>query len=404
MVYIPTNLSLKGTGATITRDLECPGCEYNLKGLRYGGHCPECGAAIGLRPGDDSQPTSDVSHSGFWGRVLAMIEPHHTPGITAGLTEAPLGYLHRLSLACRLMQAALILIPVLPLAGLLVIKLGADADKVWPLAGIASLMPAALWAFGVWVMVSPRRTRELRGELAHREWLGTRRAARFTQCCWLPASAVLAIISLAAFKGTALPGPPIAWTIAMGAFAAIGFLGLSPVGLYASNIADWANDTGLCDRLRLASLAVFFAPPVIVLSIYCAMVFDNPAGRFFAGIMGLLACLLPIAWLIQLVVATMQFISMATWAQINADTRLERDQRLAEKAARDRARAEHEYKPDGPAEVAGPIPLAGDLPLVGEASPKKPANASATHPLTRLPPAPKRPERVVRHTPPQPPL
>jgi hypothetical protein len=193
----------------------------------------------------------------------------------------------------------------------------------------------------------------------------------------------------------------------MGGFALIGFLGLSAVGLYAANIADWATDTGLCDRLRLASLGVFFAPPIIVLSVYCSLVFSDPAAKFFAGIMGLLASLLPIAWLIQLVVATMQFTSMASWAQINADTKLDRDRRLADKAARERVRAEHDYKPDGPADLAAPIPLAGDLPLAPDASRAKPGQSAKTadpNPSSwKLPPAPKRPERVVRHTPTQPP-
>lgn len=30
----------------IERDLKCPGCGYNLRGLNYGGNCPECGAPI----------------------------------------------------------------------------------------------------------------------------------------------------------------------------------------------------------------------------------------------------------------------------------------------------------------------------------------------------------------------
>jgi hypothetical protein len=242
-------------------------------------------------------------------------------------------------------------------------------------------------------MVAPRRTRQLRADQADREWRMSRRLARGTQAFWLPAAAILALICVSSIKSVALPGPPIAWTLAMCGFSLVGFLGLAPVGLYAAHIADWGNDTGLSDRLRLASLGVFFAPPVIVLSVYCSLVFSDPAAMFFAGIMGLLASLLPIAWLFQLVIATMQFTSMATWAQVNADTILERDQRLAEKAARDRARAAGDYKPDGPAELAGPIPLAGDLPLAGDA-PK---------PSASKPPALKRPERVVRHTPTPPP-
>jgi len=393
-VYIATNFQ-GPLGGKIERDIECPGCGYNLRGLRYGAFCPECGLGIGKRPGDDASE-SMPDFLGFWGRVLWLIEPKHTPGITSSLIDAPLRYLHSLSLACRFMQIALILLAILPITAIVVIKFGLAQDKAWAMAAIASLLPAGLWASGVWVMAAPRRMREMRTQLAAREWRTSRIIVRVTQCAWLPASAMLSIIGIAALQSFTLPVPSKIWTWVMAGFAIVGFLGLSALGLYASRIADWANDNSLSDRLRLASLGVFFAPPIIVSTVLAALFFDTDVARAFFAIIGLLACIIPIAWLIQLVVATMQFISLANWAQINADTILERDQRFAENAARNLARVAREHQPPNPIDMAPPIPLAGDLPIEGDLplvreSPLRPIRDSLA--LSNKPIQ----ERVVRH-------
>lgn len=44
------------TGAVIDRDLPCRSCGYNLRGLRFGRPCPECGEAAAL-PGFEAEPS-----------------------------------------------------------------------------------------------------------------------------------------------------------------------------------------------------------------------------------------------------------------------------------------------------------------------------------------------------------
>lgn len=63
--YLKYHASLKGTAREIDHDLTCGGCGYNLRGLKVGGRCPECGLAIDraatsnrlnvLAPGDPAE-------------------------------------------------------------------------------------------------------------------------------------------------------------------------------------------------------------------------------------------------------------------------------------------------------------------------------------------------------------
>lgn len=333
MVYVPTSFSTP-KGPVITDDLECPSCKYNLKGLREGAPCPECGFAIGRVVDDDT-----TKIGGFWGRVLALLESGHTPGIGSSLTEAPRSYLHQLSFACRIMQAAMVLCLALPAAAWITIKFGADRENVVLGLSMSFLLPACLWAWGTWVMSAPRKTRELTTG-ASKEWASTRFAIRSTQTFWMFGAAVISLRAWADSMGLALPGPEWLWIVATALPITIAFIGLTWVTLYAARIAEWANDIDMADRLRLASLGVFFAPPIILLSIGVTFTFGVALMQFFAAALGVLASLLPFAWVIQMVIATMQFISMAKWAQVNADTIADRDERMAQKAAKNYEQAQ----------------------------------------------------------------
>ncbi|MFO0858292.1 MAG: hypothetical protein U0640_13165 [Phycisphaerales bacterium] len=399
MVYVPTSFSTP-KGPVITDDRECPNCKYNLKGLREGQACPECGFASGRAVGDDE--TSSIG--GFWGKVLSLLESGHTPGIGSSLTEAPRSYLHQLSFACRIMQAALVLCLAFPAAALLAIKLGADRSSIFLALSMSFLMPACLWAWGTWVMSAPRRTRELASN-SSKEWSSTRKAIRSTQIFWMVGAAVFSVRAWASASNLALPGPEWAWLVALLVPLTVAFIGLTWVTLYAARIAEWANDIDMADRLRLASLGVLFAPPIILLAVGVTFTFDVALMQFFAAAMGVLASLLPLAWLIQLIFATMQFISMAKWAQVNADTIAERDERMVAKAQQNYAKANRVK------EAAEPLPFAPTLnrahvqakPQVARpaAAPQKTAAATQkeTDTFELAPPAPpaKSTPRVVRH-------
>jgi hypothetical protein len=55
--------------AKIDRDLPCPGCGYNLRGLNYGRNCPECGLVI--EPGD--APRDPLLAAGAAGRSALRV-------------------------------------------------------------------------------------------------------------------------------------------------------------------------------------------------------------------------------------------------------------------------------------------------------------------------------------------
>lgn len=208
----------------------------------------------------------------------------------------------------------------------------------------------------------------------NKEWASTRRAIRATQVFWMIGAAVLSVRAWANSSGLTLAGPEWAWIVAQAAPITIGFIGLTWVTLYAARIAEWANDIDMADRLRLASLGVFFAPPIILLAVGVTFTFDVALMQFFAAAMGVLASILPMAWVIQLIIATMQFISMAKWAQVNADTIAERDERMIEKAQRNYEKAARSKQaPD-------PLPIAPSLNRPAQQARQKPPTRSVVAP------------------------
>jgi len=66
-------------GGPITGDLPCDQCSYNLRGLRFGGACPECGTPITLR-GEGDLPFHEMPlpvikrfRASAWVATLSML-------------------------------------------------------------------------------------------------------------------------------------------------------------------------------------------------------------------------------------------------------------------------------------------------------------------------------------------
>lgn len=119
------------------RDIECPGCGYNLRGLK-GRRCPECGARVGWGAfaawGPDSEP-----------RLFRMAEA----GVVVGATLA---------------------------AGQLAFRAwGALASgKVGPIVASVLLPLAALAGAGLWLRVRGRAAkwpRHVQGRVATAAWI-----------------------------------------------------------------------------------------------------------------------------------------------------------------------------------------------------------------------------------------
>ncbi|HYE63861.1 MAG TPA: hypothetical protein VD997_17860 [Phycisphaerales bacterium] len=226
MIHDDPKLKLK---REVAEDRACPTCGYNLRGLKLGDKCPECGSRI-------------------------------TSGITdplAGwvITDAGFGYLQALGFGALLMALCAPFI-LLGLIWTLVEAPWENGLTLWPGGGAS--MAALGFALGVWITTSPRPTpasTENAGSHMHGEWLVVRWVSRATQLLWIGATPMFVWgadqISEFHLNGTA---PHAATEIALwcgailwvAAFAGLGFL-----AVYLSRLADWATDTTLADRLRL---------------------------------------------------------------------------------------------------------------------------------------------------------
>lgn len=75
-------------GRQIEPDLSCDRCGYNLRGLRYGGRCPECGLPIQLpdwsRDSLSAAPIADIRklRLGIWATVACL------PALPLGLVTS----------------------------------------------------------------------------------------------------------------------------------------------------------------------------------------------------------------------------------------------------------------------------------------------------------------------------
>ncbi|HYF15093.1 MAG TPA: hypothetical protein VD971_08500 [Phycisphaerales bacterium] len=331
-------------------DAACPACGYNVRGVPRNLPCPECGHDVGnfgLR--EAYEPT------GLWARVIEFLMPAPAPGTDRSLIDAPLSYLHRLSRGARIMQWGLLAVLALLIGGVVAGR-ARPPFWCWWLAG--SIVPAMLWAVGAWIIVAPRTVG--RGAVVitkDSEWRTSRTVARVSQTFWVPAALLGAGGAIAHWRGGAMSLPYLGWLgqpfvmpVALGVLA---FIGLTALGIYAANLADWAMDTSLADRLRVATLGIFAAPPVLILSGFVAASFGSAGARTIAVGIAFLACIPPLAWLAQMIVATVQFISLSTWAETNADAILHRDLRSIERA-QERQRRQDEALAKPPVELSPP--------------------------------------------------
>ena len=175
----------------IEGDRQCDQCGYNVKGLRFGGRCPECGTPIRYR----RDPT-------FW------------------FDELPLTLIRRFQRSCLLATVTL-----LGMMALAVVRLQAAT----PGSGTALLAGIGLWVCAAWRLTEPfdhpRAASLGLGRLSR-----LRRAARWLQLAWLVFGGVGAVAA-------ALPGLALLWATGL-----MGVAGLVCLVLYLGRIASWVRD------------------------------------------------------------------------------------------------------------------------------------------------------------------
>ncbi len=172
-------------------DRQCDQCGYNLRGLRFGGRCPECGTTIRYR----RDPT-------LW------------------FDELPLTLIRRFQRSCLL--ATMTLFGMMALA---VVRFQAAI----PGYGTALLAGIGLWVYAAWRLTvpfdHPRAASLGLGRLSR-----LRRAARLLQLAWL------------FFAGAVAVAAATKWLSFFWAAGPVGVAGLVCLVLYLGRIASWVRD------------------------------------------------------------------------------------------------------------------------------------------------------------------
>lgn len=281
----------------ILEDRPCSTCGYNLKGLRTGTKCPECGAEI---------------------RAVSRLHEDD-------MGDAPRAYLAILSTGFIIMSISgfVALAAMLSLFLDAVLTVGSAATGYGGTTGLGILrsigFPGACiaWGIGVQIVTKPRpgvngAPRLYQGKP---EWGRLRTVVRTGGLALALGMTLIIIGDLSGLGALGWIGYPL--------FIA-GLIGVIPLCVYLSNLAHWASDTYIAMHLMYTGVTIGILGPI------CALFFTP-----FVMIVGIFT--VPIAMcvagaLIWLMVLILKMSSMVQWSIKNAKFRVERDARLAEKA------------------------------------------------------------------------
>ncbi|MEM9082145.1 MAG: hypothetical protein AAGB34_01015, partial [Planctomycetota bacterium] len=283
----------------------CRNCGYDLTGLAVGTRCPECGTAYTLS-------NRERRIEGRWERPM---------------NEAPRSFLWLLALGLWMMFAGLV--------GGVLIDLILRSTNFFVVFGL-ELVAAGGWVVGVWIVTSPRPklTKRMGG---HSEWPLLRWSSRLSQLAYLSQAVVGVIVTVVVANTTQAAGgasPSLTVTALQYLWAGVGIvaaLGLIPLSVYVSYLADWASDLDVAEKLRGGGWFLTFFSIVLILS---QLMFAVNFLKIFA-IIGMVLSGLGLA--ITTVVIVIQFARLASsvlWAIKNVADMEQRDLRRAERDAR----------------------------------------------------------------------
>ncbi len=278
-----------GRDATvISEDIACGRCSYNLKGLKNGGNCPECGNPISPSAGGTTRDSSLVS--------------------------APRDYLIGLAWAARAMLMTTLAGPPTVLLATEVVSraIGASISLAW----------AILWYASAWGISRPRRPGE-GDKVDPEEDRVVVTALRVTQFAWILAAAMWTIDAL----GVAMPAPIALF------FLAIGYFGAWSVFLRAATIADAASDPDFARLLRQSLIMLFLSFPwagtVFLLCWMLAVLFWSRMPLALHAAISTCAIFTPFVYL------TWRIAALANWALRISVERDARDARMVQRAKRE---------------------------------------------------------------------
>lgn len=291
-----------GVSREIVSDRPCRRCGYNLKGLRHGQVCPECGTPI-------RSPTS--------GRFVN------------NMVDAPLEYLRALRLGLGMLSLSIVLGVSAGIATFF------TNGPVIPLVG---LLCAPLWAGGTWLVTTGRPIEDDVPSDPILDHAKLRLAIRVTQQICLLAAALL-FVGLVAARAAATPAwvaPPayVLWLYGAGVAALLmNVLTLVPYGVYLSALSDWAGHGPVSMQFRVSAVIITIsggaglaaAVPVVM----------NPLGSGVTAIIALWSGVLTMLAAGYFLVLVLRLANSVRWAVSNARSGMERDARVLERRARE---------------------------------------------------------------------
>jgi len=264
----------------ITGDRECEACGYNLRGLREGGRCPECGAAI------PPELTTTGDHA---------------------LSSMPLRVIRIFQRGAWLATAAVVAVGAMNIA--IIFGWLPGEARLWVIGAAA-----AAWVAAAWMLTPAMTIPEAVSRGFSRDGV-TRRIARWGQVGWLVAYA-------AVLAGEFIPGAELAAAVLLGLGALAGAVGLIAAAVMMERLAEWARDDA-------AQNAFHWFEWLMPASIIGVTIFSGAS--LVAAVLGLLM----VAAMLIFVFGLLMLTKSLTLAGVHSMEYIEREQRRRERRQRD---------------------------------------------------------------------
>jgi hypothetical protein len=224
--------SLRRLDAIIAEDRPCRRCGYNIRGLRVGGRCPECGTAV---------------------RVVGR------PRGEAAINDAPIEHLHALRTGSLLM---LLGGPVGTAAFVVAIQTEqvSNGNAFTASIGLVATLGLLAWAVGAWMVHSPAPSP--RTTKARSAWPTTNRLLAFAP-----------VVTCGCLYLQLFFGPRPEWLIAAAIMLVVSLAGFLSFCYYASSLCLWAGDDETAERFRVSGFVAIIGGILFGLAFSGTLVF-----------------------------------------------------------------------------------------------------------------------------------